>query len=171
MTTGLNTSIAGLYGTLTLHADGSYSYHANANSVPPDTADVFVYTIQDADGDQSTTTLTIDRTDSGLVASDSEALVNEAGLATGSNAGDGSAIYDGQITPSGGAGGYIYTLDSPALGSHGNLVLHADGSYTYTLTSPVNGSLGEQWHGHRSQRRCIQLHRDGCQRQHDDGHH
>ena len=69
--------------------------------------------MQDADGDQSTTTLTIDRTDSGLVASDSEALVNEAGLASGSNAASNSEIYNGQITPSGGAGGYLYTLDSP----------------------------------------------------------
>ena len=25
------------------------------------------------------------------------------------------------------------------MGTHGNLVLHADGTYTYTLTSPVNG--------------------------------
>jgi len=49
------TTITGVYGTLTMYADGSYSY------TPGSTAgsDVFVYTIEDADGSRSTTTLTI----------------------------------------------------------------------------------------------------------------
>jgi len=59
VTTGVNTAIAGTYGTLTLHADGSYTYQANANTVPPLVTDNFVYTIKDLDGDTSTTTLKI----------------------------------------------------------------------------------------------------------------
>ena len=58
--TGIGTPIAGSFGTLTLNADGTYSYHGNPNAVPPAGAtDVFVYTIKDGDGDTSTTTLTI----------------------------------------------------------------------------------------------------------------
>src|SRR6478736_6194084 len=69
----------------------------------------------------------------------SEALVNEAGLpGVGSNAASNSEIFNGSITSSGGTGPYIYTLNSPATGSHGTLVLNANGTYTYTLTSPFD---------------------------------
>ena len=74
----------GSYGTLTLNANGSYSYDGNPNVVPPAGAtDVFVYTIKDGDGDTSTTTLTINLTDGGLIApADSDVTVNEAALDT-----------------------------------------------------------------------------------------
>ena len=53
-------AIAGAFGTLTLNADGSYNYvHAVGGG-----ADVFTYTIQDADGTLSHTTLTISLADS-----------------------------------------------------------------------------------------------------------
>src|SRR4029077_2509439 len=69
----------------------------------------------------------------------SEALVNEAGLpGIGSNAASNSEIFNGSITSSGGTGPYIYTLNSPATGSHGTLVLNANGTYTYTLSSPYD---------------------------------
>ncbi|RWN40161.1 MAG: type I secretion C-terminal target domain-containing protein [Mesorhizobium sp.] len=56
--------IAGTYGTLTLNANGSYSYDGFANAVPAGGAtDTFVYTIMDGDGDLSTTTLTITLSD------------------------------------------------------------------------------------------------------------
>ncbi|MBZ9744918.1 VCBS domain-containing protein, partial [Mesorhizobium sp. CO1-1-7] len=50
--------IHGTYGTLTLHADGSYSYTRDAGS-PGGVNDVFTYTIKDGDGDLAHTTLTI----------------------------------------------------------------------------------------------------------------
>ena len=82
--TGTGSPIAGTYGTLTLNADGSYSYDGNPNVVPPAGAsDVFVYTIRDGDGDLSTTTLTINLTDSGIIApADSDVTVNENALDT-----------------------------------------------------------------------------------------
>ena len=82
--TGIGTPIAGSFGTLTLNADGSYSYDGNPNVVPPSGAtDVFVYTIKDGDGDTSTTTLTINLTDSGIIApADSDVTVNENALDT-----------------------------------------------------------------------------------------
>ena len=84
VTTGTGSPITGLYGTLTLNADGSYSYDGNPNVVPPAGAsDVFVYTIKDGDGDLSTTTLTINLTDSGIIApADSDVTVNENALDT-----------------------------------------------------------------------------------------
>ena len=43
------------------------------------------------------------------------------------------------ITPSGGTGPYTFTLDGPAIGSHGTLLLNAaTGTYTYTLTTPFD---------------------------------
>ena len=43
------------------------------------------------------------------------------------------------ITPSGGTGPYTFTLNSPATGSHGTLLLNAaTGTYTYTLTTPFD---------------------------------
>ncbi len=63
----VGTPISGLYGTLTLNADGGYSYAAD-NSNPavnalqagdPALSDVFTYQITDADGDTVTATLII----------------------------------------------------------------------------------------------------------------
>ncbi|UVJ45320.1 retention module-containing protein [Pseudomonas sp. LS1212] len=57
----LNTEVHGKYGTLTLDAQGNATYHANPDAVGVAGAkDVFTYTIRDADGDKSTTTITID---------------------------------------------------------------------------------------------------------------
>ena len=66
-----------------LQADGSYTYQSTANNITANTTDVFVYTVRDGDGDLSTTTLTINLTDSGLIApADSDVTVNEAALDT-----------------------------------------------------------------------------------------
>ena len=63
---GVGVPVVGQFGTLTLNADGSYSYDGNPNVVPPAGAtDTFVYTITDGDGDTSTTTLTINLTEAG----------------------------------------------------------------------------------------------------------
>lgn len=53
----VGTTIAGDKGDLTLYADGSYDYDAYDDSYPG--SDTFVYSIQDSDGDTSTTTLQI----------------------------------------------------------------------------------------------------------------
>ena len=83
VTTGVNISIAGLHGTLVLQANGSYTYQSTANNITANTTDVFVYTLKDGDGDLSTTTLTINLTDSGITApNDSDVTVNENALDT-----------------------------------------------------------------------------------------
>jgi len=53
---GVGTGVLGLFGTLTLGADGEYTYVPNPNVSG---TDVFSYTLTDGDGDTSVTTLTI----------------------------------------------------------------------------------------------------------------
>ncbi|RJT27347.1 type I secretion C-terminal target domain-containing protein, partial [Mesorhizobium waimense] len=134
--------IAGTYGTLTLNANGTYSYDGNPNAVPVGGAtDTFVYTIMDGDGDLSTTTLTINLSDSGLAASNDDLTVNEAALPIGSNPSSTAETIAGTVVDnvSGGSGPYTYALLSSATGSHGTLTFNANGTYSYTLTSPVDG--------------------------------
>ncbi|MES0054515.1 Ig-like domain-containing protein, partial [Mesorhizobium sp. M0078] len=57
-TATLGVQIQGLYGKLTLAADGTYTYTRDAGSAGGHD-DVFTYTIKDGDGDTSHTTLTI----------------------------------------------------------------------------------------------------------------
>ena len=57
----LDTNIEGLYGTLVLHADGSWTYNQDLGAPQPSDPqiDVFTYTIADEAGATSTTTLSI----------------------------------------------------------------------------------------------------------------
>lgn len=57
---GTGTVIYGTHGQLTLNPDGSYTYVANPGITVPNPVDVFTYTVRDADGDETTATLTID---------------------------------------------------------------------------------------------------------------
>ncbi len=146
VTTGVGLDIDGLYGTLTLAADGSYTYEADPDAVMADQQDVFVYTIVDGDGDTSTTTLTIAVDDVTVAAADDDAVVNEAGLPViGSDAGSDSEIFEGSIAPSGGTGPYTFALTSPVdgNGAYGTLVLNPDGTYTYTLDTPFDGVIAD----------------------------
>ncbi|WP_244982952.1 Ig-like domain-containing protein [Comamonas aquatica] len=61
---GVGKPIAGTYGTLTLNADGSYTYHANPSltrgeALSGNAQDVFTYVVRDRDGDMKSATLTI----------------------------------------------------------------------------------------------------------------
>ncbi|MGG7598216.1 retention module-containing protein [Pseudomonas sp. WC1] len=151
----LGSNVAGQYGYLTLDAQGNATYHANPNSVAPAGAmDVFVYTIRDADGDESTTTITINVHDNSLVACpDDTAKVYEkaldltkdgndlaAGNVTGSDPQSSAETTSGSLagSVSGGIGGLTFTLVGNATGQYGQIQLNSDGSYTYTLTSAAN---------------------------------
>ncbi|WP_455912814.1 Ig-like domain-containing protein, partial [Pseudomonas palmensis] len=148
----LGVSIAGTYGTLILNANGEAIYKADPNSVAPTGAkDVFTYTIRDADGDESTTTITINVTDSKLVACpDDDIKVYERGLDLVQDAWDlapgtveGSAptratetsVGNLQGRVGGGSGALTYSLEGSAIGNYGQIQINADGSYKYTLTS------------------------------------
>jgi len=148
----LNTAIGGLYGTLTIDAAGNATYHANPNAVAPAGAtDVFVYTIRDTDGDESTTTITINVKDCSLIAGPDDGvtvyekaldLVKDGndlapGTVTGSAPSSTGETASGSLagSVSGGVGALTYTLVGSAVGQYGQIQLNADGSYTYTLTS------------------------------------
>lgn len=140
----VGTPLAGTYGTLTLNADGSYTYVSAANSVsPPDGGtDSFVYTVADGDGDVSTTTLTINIADASPRATPDGVTVNEAGLdGTGSNAAASSETASGTLADNvtGANTPFTYALVGSATGTHGTLTLNPDGTYSYTLTSPIDG--------------------------------
>ncbi|WP_434698637.1 retention module-containing protein [Pseudomonas sp. D1-1] len=151
----LNSQINGTYGYLTLDANGNAVYHSNPDSVGvPGATDVFTYTVRDADGDESTTTITIDVHNSCLVAeTDHDVTVYEKALdlkqdgqdlapgsATGSEPGSTGETATGTLvgSVSGATGAVTFALVGDANGAHGQLLLNADGSYTYTLTSPAN---------------------------------
>ncbi|MCW1244556.1 retention module-containing protein [Pseudomonas sp. SAICEU22] len=157
VTGGLNTQVNGTYGYLTLDANGNAVYHSNPGSVGEAGAtDVFTYTVRDADGDESTTTITIDVHNSCLVAeTDHDVTVYEkaldlkqdgqdlaAGTATGSEPGSTGETASGTLvgSVSGATGAVTFTLLGDATGAHGQLLLNPDGSYTYTLTSPATTS-------------------------------
>jgi VCBS repeat-containing protein len=142
VTTGVNTVIQGLYGKLTVQANGSYVYDGDPDTVPPSGAtDVFVYTIRDGDGDQSTTTLTITLTDSGLAAANEDATVNEAALPTGSNPPSNAETVSGSVADnvSGGTGPFTFALLSSPTGGYGTITFNPDGSWSYTLATAFTG--------------------------------
>ncbi|MGF6669689.1 retention module-containing protein [Pseudomonas monsensis] len=149
---GLNSNINGNFGYLTLDAAGNAVYHSNPNSVsPPGATDTFTYTIRDSDGDESTTTITINVADSKLVASvDQDVTVYEKaldltkggqdlapGTVTGSDPTNTGETTTGTLVGAvtGGSGAITYTLVGSATGTYGQIQLNADGTYTYTLTS------------------------------------
>ncbi len=153
VTTGVGTVINGAYGKLTLNTDGSYTYDGNPDAITSPQSDIFVYTIQDADGDFSTTTLTIHLTDGGLVApADNDALVYEKALDTAQDGSDlAASTYTGsipddagetdavnQLNAGGGVGPYTYSLVGSATGDYGTIQINPDGSYVYTLTKPYD---------------------------------
>ncbi|MCU7223271.1 VCBS domain-containing protein, partial [Pseudomonas brassicacearum] len=159
----LNTQVMGQYGYLTLDAKGNAIYHATPNSVPPSGAtDTFVYTIRDADGDESTTTITINVRDSKMVAcEDRDVTVYEkaldlckdghdlaAGTVTGSDPHSTGETASGSLAGSviGGVGALTYSLMDHAVGQYGQIHLNSNGTYTYTLTSapksPTPGNDG-----------------------------
>ncbi|TYO71782.1 hypothetical protein DQ397_003514, partial [Pseudomonas sp. CK-NBRI-02] len=96
----VGTQVMGNYGYLVINANGWATYHANPNSVAGAGAtDTFVYTIRDADGDESTTTVTIKVLDSGLSVSgaDRDVTVYEKALDLNQ---DGKDLAAGNVTGS-----------------------------------------------------------------------
>ena len=90
---GLNTQINGTYGYLTLDAQGNAEYHSYPNSVNgPGATDVFTYTLRDNDGDESTTTLTIDVNNSCIKASSDNDVTVITNVLSGSVAVPGEAL-------------------------------------------------------------------------------
>ncbi|AKV07370.1 hypothetical protein B723_13480 [Pseudomonas fluorescens NCIMB 11764] len=117
---GLNTQINGTYGYLTLDAQGNAEYHSYPNSVNgPGATDVFTYTLRDNDGDESTTTLTIDVNNSCI---NNPVTLNGLDVAGGE-----LTVYEKNLT-------YGTDPDAPALTQTGTFTVNApDGLQTLTV--------------------------------------
>ena len=114
-------------GSVTVNADGTFSYTPDANYNGPDS---FTYTITDADGDVSTATATINVApvnDVPVAADDTLAAVEDTPLTGTLAAND---------TPSG-DGGNVWALASgPA---NGSVTVNPDGTFSYTPDANYNG--------------------------------
>ncbi|MXO73995.1 tandem-95 repeat protein [Altererythrobacter aerius] len=149
--------ISSALGTLTLNADGTYTYKSFANAVTSDATDTFVYTIRDADGDLVTTTLTVTIDDVTLTGATGNVVVYEkaldttvqpgdvaAGSVTGSDPANTGETATGNVSVTGAtsygiAGGTDNGATITMVGTYGTLVIvKATGAYTYTLTSPYS---------------------------------
>ncbi len=150
-------TVSGVYGTLTINADGSYSYELN--NAHPDIQslndgefkkDTFEYVITDADGDASTTTLTI--TIHGVT--DGAPVITVEDTDGNVSAADNS-VEEGSTTPITGTitisaeagidtveiGGSPLNLNDLANGIPSSPIDTGEGTLTITGYDPVTGEL------------------------------
>ncbi|HSD38720.1 MAG TPA: VCBS domain-containing protein [Rhodocyclaceae bacterium] len=155
----VGTALAGAYGSLTLNADGSYTYVVD-NSNPTVQAlrtssntltDTFTYTNKDASGAVSApTTLTVTiqgANDAPVAVNDVNAVLKNgtitAAAATGVLVNDTDVDTGDTKTVSGVKfGNTTGTVGSGLTGTYGTFTLAADGSYTYKATTAAAGNLG-----------------------------
>nr|WP_298688236.1 DUF5801 repeats-in-toxin domain-containing protein [uncultured Dongia sp.] len=143
-TTGVSTSIVGNFGTLILHADGSYTYVAKPNAqIPIGGTDIFSYTIEDSDGDRAVTQLAITVTPTSIIVAPADKTVDEAaldlvkdlgdlgpGTVTGSLPASADESVSGSLTLPAGVN-VIPQSNVPT--TFGLFSIDASGNYTYTL--------------------------------------
>jgi uncharacterized repeat protein (TIGR01451 family) len=157
----VGSAISGLYGTLTLNADGSYTYvldNANATVqrlLPGENlVEAFNYQMRDLGGLVSAQTLTITiqgRNDTPLAVADTGTAVEAGGAnntTLGSNA-TGNVLGNDTDPESGNpderktvsavrtGAGTAGTLGSQLRGNYGWLTLNGDGSYTYAIDNDL----------------------------------
>ncbi|WP_432732462.1 VCBS domain-containing protein [Jeongeupia wiesaeckerbachi] len=154
----LGSPLRGLYGTLTMAADGSWHYEVD-NTLPAVQAlrisgqtlqDVFTYTVEDVWGldDTAELRITIDgRNDTSVARDDAAAAVEAGGIANGKpgvdpsgnvldNDSDVDSVANGEIKQVVGfsnSDGVAGDAGGSLAGRYGRLTLNADGSYTYAV--------------------------------------
>ena len=148
---GVGTTINGQYGTLTIAANGSYTYTRNPGT-PGGVNDVFTYQITDGDGDTATATLTIAIADAPPVVTQvpttgDGTIVNESGLPArgteppGSNAAAPSESTSGTITFTPGDAPATVSINGTAITGAGQVITVPTGTLTITSYDPA-GSIG-----------------------------
>lgn len=132
-------AIQGQYGTLTIDAQGNYSYVRSAGT-PGGVSDVFTYRLTDGDGDTSTATLTISIADSSTTITSilAENVVEESQLAARSGETPGSA-FDGDGETTTGAMGFIARDGVGSVTING--VAITPGALPQTIFSDATGTL------------------------------
>jgi len=129
---------AGTYGTLTLAANGSYTYVPNAAAQGLDTGetgqDVFTYSASDGTAsDSATLTVTVAGLNDAPVANDDTAATDENTSVSGNVLANDTDVDVETLT---------VTNPGTYIGAYGTLVLAANGSYTYTPTGAAQ-ALGD----------------------------
>jgi len=115
------TTVDGVYGTLTIAANGTYTYTPDAGDLPNGVSDVFTYRLTQPDGDTASATLTVNIADYTYASTSAgDAIVGGAGVDSLSG-GAGNDYLDG------GAGNDTLNGDADSdhlLGGEGNDVLN-----------------------------------------------
>ena len=157
--------VLGTYGTLTVAADGSYTYIANtaaaeALDAGDSVTEVFTYTVKDDDDKNSSTatlTVTINGANDAIVAVDDTDSVNEGATISrtvsdpqeldhddtdvdGDDASGNFTITDIRTGPKDGTG-TDGTVGVALTGEYGTLTVNADGSYTYVADQTKSDQL------------------------------
>ncbi|MGL5024870.1 MAG: type I secretion C-terminal target domain-containing protein, partial [Shewanella oncorhynchi] len=138
--------IQGLYGTLIVFANGSYTYTvtANASAIPAGATETFTYTMKDADGDKSSALLTINvntvnanalkvTQDQGIGPEDMPVIGNVLGNDGSKNTSVSHFTVANDTTQ--------HTAGSKITLAEGELTLNANGSYTFTPAANWNGQV------------------------------
>ena len=121
-------------GWVTVSADGkSYTFEAKPDIDPSVTSENITFEITDADGDKSTTEVTVNLEQAQGPGQQTAIVVDEAALdSVGSN--PGSNAEHAVVRVDG------YTIIEGGAGAHGTIT-QVDGQWVYTLTSPVQGPV------------------------------
>ncbi len=158
--TNVGSSVTGTYGSISIAANGSYTYTVDNNNAAVQAlrttantlADVFTYTMRDAAGLTSTTQITVTiqgANDAPTAVADTATAVEAGGVSNGTagtnptgnvltNDTDPDSSANGETKAvSGVAAGVVGSastnVGSSVSGTYGAIVIAADGTYTYTV--------------------------------------
>ncbi|MDC0967998.1 VCBS domain-containing protein [Alphaproteobacteria bacterium] len=156
----VGSALTGTYGTLTLNANGSYSYvadqdAANILDAGDSVTDVFNYTVSDGtDTDTATLTITVTGVDDDITAVNDTDAVNEDATISRS-VGDSQELDSDDTDPDDSStstitgirigstedSGVAGTIGSGLTGTYGTLTVNANGSYTYVADQDAADAL------------------------------
>lgn len=140
----VGTVLAGTYGSVTIAADGSWTYTldngnplTNALSANEHVSDIFTYTMRDTAGATSSATLTIDVTGT----NDAPVITSSAPAAIGSVQEDVTLSVTGQLAASDvdHNATQSWSIHGSSAGTYGSIAVDADGQWTYTLDNGTDG--------------------------------
>ena len=150
-TTGaVGTALAGDYGTLTLNADGSYTYAVdNADSAVQaltntgqSLTDTFSYTAQDTAGAAASTTLTVTIQGADEALPEDNTVAKNKTLAVAASNGVLANDPNGNHLTVSEVDGSAASVGHAVSGQYGVLTLNADGSYTYAANANASAKGG-----------------------------
>ncbi len=140
-------AVVGTYGTLTLNADGSYTYVANnADSLAEgvEDTDTFTYTVADGNGGTDTATITITITGTNdmpiFTGVDTGSVTEDVGVDGGNLTTSGTLIV---TDPDSGQSGINTSAPVISIGNLGSLVINASGEWTYSVSNDAVQYLAE----------------------------